>query len=322
MTPKEEIALKRAFSDIYRGYSIDSWKGERVYFKHLNQFDKVEIDEEYTRCFEHVKKKGIPTKEEKLRTLHEQKLWTKEDESKLNSQKSYIESLKKTKSRLAYEAQIKQINDQINEAESKYWEEYNKKHQFLGITCENYADQKIQSFYIYQGLYRDSSFTQKFWTLEEFNELETEEIDELTYLYVRNSEIFSDKNLKLISVADFFIQFYYLSDKISDFFKRPLFELTYYQINLINYANKYKDFVQNPSIPIEYKNDPDKMEEYATKMKNMKKATNKASGQGNTILAGASREDGKTVGATSYYAELEKMGEMSDINEVYKKMKK
>ena len=317
---ENELALQRAFSDIYRGYSEIFWRGKKFFIKHLDQFDRTQIDEDYLSLFNRIKGKGIPTTEEKLKTLDEQKLWTKDDEKFLVNQKSYLSTLRKTKEKLAYDYQIRDINKQISEAENKILIETIKKNNLLGQTCENFVDNKMQSSYIKVCLFNDAELKEKSFSEEELNELEQEEIDELTGLYIFKLNNFSEDNLKKIAISRFFTAFYYISDRVSDFFKKPLFELSFNQINLVNYGNYYKSIFENYQIPEDIRKNPDLIEQHVNKIKNTKNNLNKG-GSGNKVLVGANAEEGKQVGAKSYAKQIDEWGQIDDITEAYKKMK-
>lgn len=317
---EEELALQRAFSDIYRGYSEIFWRGKKFFIKHLDQFDKTQIDEDYLSLFNRIKGKGIPTTEEKLKTLDEQKLWTKDDEKFLVNQRGYLSTLRKTKEKLAYDYQIRDINKQISEAENKILIETIKKNNLLGQTCESFVDNKMQSSYIKVCLFNDAELKEKSFTDDELNELEQEEIDELTGLYVFKSNNFNENNLKKIAISHTFRSFYSISDNISDFFKKSIFELSINQINLIYWANQYKFIFNTYNIPEDIMKNPDLIEQHVNKIKNTKNNLSKG-GSGNKVLVGASAEEGKQIGAKSYAKQIDEWGQIDDITEAYKKMK-
>jgi hypothetical protein len=311
--------LRRSFVDICNGYSKITWNEREIIVKHLSHFDQINIDEEASKYYEDAKKRGIFTIEERLQFLEKEGLWTKKNEAELSDQKFYIDNLKKTRQQLALKLQIQQMDKTILEANIKYRELYVKKSELIGIVCENYRDRKMDLYHIKLLFYKNIDFKDKFFSNNELDELEDEEIGEILNLYSSFLDQFSYTNLKKIAVTDFFTSSFYLSDNLYDFFRKPLFFLTYYQSNLLSYGSYYKRLIQGNQIPPEILDQPDEIENFVRKSQNMKDMIEKGGkGDGRTGIVGITSQELKAMGAETpdVFKTSEKHGGINSIFEM------
>ena len=87
--PKEKLRI--VYGEILRGCSsvfIESFGKMEV--KHLTIFDTELIDEEREKHSERARKKGLPTREEKLQELEKEGSWTKKQEKELAELEDFI----------------------------------------------------------------------------------------------------------------------------------------------------------------------------------------------------------------------------------------
>lgn len=289
--------LRRLFADICRGYSTARWRDEAIYIKHLSHFEQVDLDGEYQRYFDAAKVRKIPTTEEKLAWLTAQGIWAKKDDADIRMQKDYLDGLRKTKEQLFNKAQLKDLDRQINEVSAKLYEVTHRREVLIDLTCERYAERRMQDYYIYLSFHRDAKLTMPLFARPEFNDLQDEDLDELNGLYYTFLLSFDQLQLRRLAVAPFFMSYFYLSSNAETFFGRPISQLTYYQLNLLSYAIHYKQLYQNNDIPDSTKGDPDKIDESLSKGKAIKAAAAKAAGKGGRqALVGISKEDLEAAG--------------------------
>lgn len=314
--------LQKIYRDICKGYSSDYWENTPIYIKHFDNFDQSDIDDFYEKELEKSIKIGIPTKEEKLNWLVENELWNNENEKLLIEQKDYVENMERTKEKLMLKIQIDAHNKVLNEEKKKYIEMIQKKDKLFGLTAENRTTQKMQYFYIYLSLFEDKNLKNKLFTINQINDMYDDESYKLLEFYAKFIEKFNINNIKKISVSNFFINHFYLcGDDIFNFFSIPFFNLTIYQSNLLSYGLYFKNLMANEQIPKEIKDDPEKIEEYINKSKNMKDLISKTGSEGGrTGVVGATKEDFKLLNIkndTKFIKDVTKQG-VSNINDAIK----
>lgn len=290
--------LHKIYKDICRGYSAGKWDNKDIFIKHLNHFDQGEIDEYYEHQLAAAIKGGIASKKEKSQWLKDNKLWSDREEMDLVEQKDYVENMEKTKSKLFLKTQIDQYTKILKDEWKKYYEMVERREKLFGLTAEYRASQKVQYYHILISFYKSEDLKDRLFTLKNINQLDDDESLELLNAYVNSISDFGLNNIKKISISDFFLNYFYLcGDNIFNFFHIPIYKLTIYQSNLLSYGTYYKNLIANEQIPDNFRDDPDRIEEFVNKSKNMKELLSKTGGQGgSTGIVGATKQDFDTLG--------------------------
>jgi hypothetical protein len=265
--------------------------------KHFSVFDYTEVDEVRERAFEDVVRRGMRTEEQVKKWLADQGLWGNKEDRELAIQEDYLESLRKTRSKAHLISQVKQMDVQINEAELKVRELANKRARLMGKTAEQAADQKVQYEYMRLGFFTDAGLTTPLLTREAIDQLSDGETESLLFAYIDSINLFSNDTLRKIAVAPFFTNYFYLcGDDPTRFFGKPVSTLTLNQVNLLSWGSNFKSIMTQNEIPKEMQGNPDKIEEFIARSRNMKSLVNKA-GEGDRVaLIGATKEDFKALG--------------------------
>jgi hypothetical protein len=291
--------FENLFLEIKDGFSEFDFQDQVLYIKHsdLNQL-KV-INDNYEFFLGRAKKMGIPTEEQVLQDLEEGDLWTKKDESLYQSLEIEISNIKKTLSNLFVEKEKNNLKQRLNEAEKEYLEKKNIRSALTLNSAEQYAERKSNEKFVFHSLYKDKECSNLFYNDDEFDEIDNKELSELYVIYNNCAEKFSNKNLKLLSISQMFTSLLNIYSKdLSNFFKKHPLDLTFYQINLLNYGKLFLSIFQNHEIPESISKDPEKILEHIDKSKKIKKENLKEK---------SSKSDGFSyAGATQ--KELEKMG--------------
>lgn len=296
-----ENGLRKIFADICRGYSSAEWHGT-IYLKHLSHFEQVDLDLCHDKYYQIAIKKKLQTKEARLEWLDKKGLWTRKNEGALGTQKAYVENLEKTTKLLFLKSQIDSHKETLNKEKIKYAEMLNEKEVLLGLTADKYADQKMLNHYILVSFYKDKELKNRLFSQKEFDNLDEDEMDELFSIYIKISNEIGDKNIKKISVSSFFTAYFYISDDIHAFFGKPTCELSYSQLNLLYYAGYFKQIVQNMKIPENIREDPEKIEEFASASAKVKEMAQKVGkNNGPTGIVGATSADMAYLGMESSY---------------------
>ena len=301
----EKGKLKSLYLDAINGYS-QCGKGksfDSFYVKHLDMGSSSEIDNVYQENYEKAKKEGLPTEQEQLVYLNEEKLWTKEEDSELQNQQSLVQGLKLSKSKVYLQSQIDYFKKEIEKEEEKLYQRLSSKAEFIGFTAENYANKKINEFYIYITVYKDKSLKDRFFSEEEFKYINFEKFSELVRAYNTTTKYFNATNLKRVALSTFFLNYFYLCDDNPQiFFGKAVVDLTYHQVELFGYARHFKHMMSDMKAqpPSEYYDDPDKLIEFVEAGKNaekmLEKAEKNAKEHGAMSIVGATKEDLRRMG--------------------------
>jgi hypothetical protein len=292
-----DSGLRRIYRDVCRGYTETQYTGAPVYIKHLTIFDQTDIDLLREKAFDSVRARGVKTEADKLKWLADKGLWTRKDEGDLAAQSAYVDNLEKTKNKLAIKSQINQVNSQLTEAQKKLTILINKRAHFLGLTAEHVAEQKVQYEHIRLAFHADTNLTIPRFVSADIGALSDDDADRLLYDYISCIKQFSPDNLRRIAIAPWFTnQFGLCGDRLETFFGRPIVALTVYQANLLHYGQYFQSIMTQNDLPKDIINDPDKIEDYILRSRNLKNMVSKA-GKGDRVgIVGGTSDDFKAMG--------------------------
>lgn len=242
--------LKLIYSSIIRGASSFYLDKNLCYIKHLSALDSSDIDIKKQEYFELAKSRGYITYSEKYNELISKNLWTVEKENLLKEYKDFLGNLHHSKKLATLQKDKKLYDVDINNYQGKILELEIEKGKLIGKTAESFADRRANEYYIFVSLYKDDKLSRRFYDMEQFRDLDQEELDKLVKIYNEKMGDFNEGNLKKISLLPgFFNLFCLASDFIKDIFGKPLIELTYYQIEIISYAKQFRNILQNSKNP-------------------------------------------------------------------------
>lgn len=289
--------LKLIFAEIINGQSlinVDPY-GE-IEIRHLNNLDSASIDLLRHKYFSTAESKGLPTEKSKLIDLNKEGSWTDADEQFLDEHHSYLENLIQTKNKLVLERDIKPVQKKIEEASSKIYRRSLLRSELLGLTCDLYADKKISEYYILFSLRKDNK---PFLSTEEIEDLDVETVSKIKSQYNEKMKKFSSDNIKRISVSPFFLNFYFLCDKNPQvFYGKPIVELTFHQAELVTFARKYMNLMENAKNPApDYLyDDPDGLIEYYEGARNADHLVDSGQDKDATTIVGATNKEMEKLG--------------------------
>tara|TARA_R100000458_G_C8263869_1_gene239153 strand:+ start:90 stop:1076 length:987 start_codon:yes stop_codon:yes gene_type:complete len=295
----EDGNLKVVFSEILRGYSLvdSSFGPSRI--NHFNNFDSASLDIKNKEFYDKAIKEGLPTRDERIDFLLKEGIWTEEKNKEIINTKSYVVGLKNSKSKAFIQSQIDEINAEVEKGQLKLSKLELEKEELIGFTAQGYASRRINEFYMYNA-FADLDGKRKF-EREEFEELSEPKMMELISIYNQTTKKFNSHKLKLISLAGFFTNLFYLCDNDAFvFYGKPIVELSFYQIELFGYARYYKAMMEQTEgkPPEEMTDNPEKLVEWFDSTKSAKEALDKVDkGEGTaSSLVGATKQDLKRLG--------------------------
>ena len=289
---------RKLLKEISDGFSVYFIGEQRCFIKHQSNSDLVDFDDVYDAYFSMARKKGLPTEKEVFDNLKKEEIWSDEDDATIESQSFYVESLIKNKKNIVLKSALEQVNKQIKEAEKKLEELKNKKSSLSANSCESYALNRANDFYIVNSFYKDKSFKDPLYSTEEYEYAEVSEVTSLVSHYNNFHERFSEKSIQNLVLQDFYKIYYAFCETSRDFFGMPIMSLTNFQLNLIIYTRIFKNiFEMNEDIPEKIKKDPEALLDFANSSEAREEMKSKFSGdKGASTIVGATKEDMEELG--------------------------
>ena len=322
----ETTRRRRIFRDVVRGYTTTLLDGEFVYIKHLTPHDQVELEEIEEKYYQNAQRRGVPTEAEMLAYLKEEGQWTDADEKVITEKTLYLENLKTTLNKLILKADVERQKSIIAKETKLLNEKTAQKIQLVGNTCERYAKDRLNDFYIIKSFYKNQELTEQLFTQDEYDELESHDIKKVVLKYNELFESFSEEGIQYTILEDFYHPYLGFAEDSMQFYGKPFCELTYNQIRLIVYTRVFKNiFDNNENIPESIRKDPAKLIEFGSSSKEERdKAKDKLDqGDGGTIV-GAKKEDyerlgvKKPSGSVSLHEEAKKKGGTLNMEDLMK----
>ncbi len=254
-TPKQEDpeekerVLRAAYFDILNGFSSTEIEGKKAYIKHFDLQTQTVIDNYYQEVFLKAKKKGLLTNSETNVQILKDGSWTEKEENDLQTVSSSLSKLEEGIAGAVSEAMAKSMEFALNETKEKLEKLTRKKQTLITNTCEQIAERRSSDLIIRYSFYKKNR-EDVFFNEEEFDLLDRKDLAELVSLYNKAVTPLSAENIQAISIADFFTSYFSLvQDDLSAFFTKPIHELTYFQVNLLNYAKLFSNILKNLDPP-------------------------------------------------------------------------
>ena len=208
----EVARLRRSFRAIRDGYSLANIGGEKIYVKHLSSLERGDIDMEHVAFFDAAVSKGLASEKTRLEQLRDDKIWSAEDEKKIEDQRNYIKNLTDTKSNVL-PWHLEEINKQLEAANKLLAGKLTMRSSVIGLTAESFASRKLNELYICYSLFRDKNFEEPMVSRESIDEYDDEELSLLVRAYNKAMLEVSEGFIKKIAIARFFQDLYSLCEK-------------------------------------------------------------------------------------------------------------
>jgi len=174
-----------------------------------------------------------------------------------------------------------------------------KKNILIGRTAEQFANERLLYYKIFNNTYKDQNFKHKYFEVEP----EQEEYNEFVNLYKKEINKINGESIKNIALSSYFISMYNMcGDNAYFFYGKPIIHLTDFQSDLFIYGKYFKDLMSRygGEIPDEMKEKPDDIIEWFEIKQNVDKfKVLEGDGDDNknaSTIVGATKEDLKIMG--------------------------
>jgi hypothetical protein len=295
----DEQTLRKVLADIIDGFSITKFEEKKLFIKHFDHRDQAVLERKREEVYAFARSSGLPTERESLDLLIKEDIWTQEEETAVFENEKYLKNLQETKKNLALPSQIRKINKDIARAEGDLQDKQIKRKALVADTCESYSNNKNNDYSIYLCLYKDQELTKKFFTWDHFCAVSKATLNELFGLYVTTVDHLTVNNIKFLALNPMFSIYYNLmgNANIHNFFDKPIYTLTFYQLNLLNYGKVLNSIIENiEGIPDGVKQNPDDLLAYADSKSKHKKVADKSKEKQGFSIVGATKEDMQEMG--------------------------
>tara|TARA_R110001599_G_scaffold185270_1_gene379491 strand:- start:54327 stop:55319 length:993 start_codon:yes stop_codon:yes gene_type:complete len=300
--PPEDRVLRKVLSEIIDGYTKIYLRGEDVFVKHFSNNDQRLLEDNYKQVFDKAKKNGLPTEEETLGFLIEEGIWSHQEEGEINELKLYLDNLSNTKKNLIIPSQIEKINQDISDSNKKLNESMSKRSSLFTSTCESYSSNKNNDYSIYLSFYKDQNLNEAYFTWDEFCETSKSELQSIFANYLDKISHLSIGNIKHLSISNVFSIYYNIlgQENIHKFFNKNIYSLSYYQLNLLNYAKILNSIIENvENVPESIKQDPDELLSFAESKNRNKEVKERGKDKQGFSVMGATKKDMGEMGVSN-----------------------
>ncbi len=294
--------LKRAFHNISSGYSRGFVFKRDAFIKHMSYADQIDFDRMYDEYFAEAREASTPTADEKLKELYKSGEWSDAKEREIQNIQQVIDGMNEGKKHhLTMPSLVPIYLTNLKAEEKKLDDLFTEKRRKLGLTCESYAERQLNDQQIVGSLFRDKSLEIPLFTDDEFGYFDDRQVGQIISDYNKVLEPCTEQNVKKLAMQIFFQNYFVLAgENIAQFFGKPICHLTFYQINLLTYAQRFQNVYQNPDIanfPKTVMDDPDMLLEYAVAaQKGREKAQEQGAYDEGAIVIGGKKEDNKVLG--------------------------
>jgi hypothetical protein len=322
----ETVARRKIFRDIVRGYSTAIIEEDFVYIKHLTPHDQVELEEVEQKYFKIAEKRGVPTEKDMIDFLMKEGEWSESKDKEIEKKKMFLENLKTARNKMVLKSTIDKQSELIEKEQTNLNELENHKASLIGNTCEKYAKDRMNDFYMIKSFYKDKDLKEILFSEEVYDELEDRDIKKYIFNYNEIFNGFTEESIQYTILEDFYSPYLSFAEDSIQFYGKPFCALTYNQVRLIVYTRVIKNiFDTNENIPESIKKDPAKLLEFGSSSKEERdKAKNKLSKGAAGTLVGAKDEDyeylgiEKPKGGVSLHEEAKKKGGTLNMQDLMK----
>ena len=322
----ETVARRKIFRDIVRGYSTAIIEEDFVYIKHLTPHDQVELEEVEQKYFKIAEKRGVPTERDMMDFLVKEGEWSESKDKEIEKKKMFLENLKTARNKMVLKSAIDKQSELIEKEQTDLNELENHKASLIGNTCEKYAKDRMNDFYMIKSFYKDKDLKEILFSEEVYDELEDRDIKKYIFNYNEIFSGFTEESIQYTILEDFYSPYLSFAEDSMQFYGKPFCALTYNQIRLIVYTRVIKNiFDTNENIPESIKKDPAKLLEFGSSSKEERdKAKDKLSQGAAGTLVGAKDEDyeylgiEKPKGGVSLHEEAKKKGGTLNMQDLMK----
>ena len=255
--------------EAFDGYSEVYLKDEPVYIKHVTIRDQRYLHKYYEKYKNIALAKGLESEEDRYKYVLGEGIWSEEEDLQITSLEKEVENLKATAKAVFLPSQKESIVQDISEREKELLELQIKKKEIIGKTAEDYATSRSGDELLRFLLFKNSDLKENYYTPEQFDNLESWEVIKINSLQQEVQKKLNDDSIQEAVLKPFFSMYLSLCEDASNFYRKPIPELTIYQLRVVIYGRMfYNIFQYTEDIPDYIKQDPKKLLQFSEAQRN------------------------------------------------------
>lgn len=256
---EREKILRAVYFEILEGFTPAAVDGTRVRIKHFDLRAQTTIDQYYKEIYDKARSKGLLTEPELFNRLLEDGTWTEDEEQDLQRREKALEGLQTSSAKALNKKMREVVEENVLQAKKEVDEIKEKKGSLIENTCEQFAARRSSDLIVRLSFWKEDK-EEAYFSGEEFDLLDRTDIASLIGIYNAATVDLTVDSIKAITTADFFTSYYAIvEDNPGQFFNKPIHELTFFQVNLVNYARIFSSIIKNLDPPDHIRSDPEKL---------------------------------------------------------------
>lgn len=252
----EKGTIEQIYSEICQGYSEN--KSFRA--RHLSFVEESKLKKHYFVSLDKYLSLGCKSEDSILDDLIRQNKWSLSKESHMKILRNQLEGLERSKSKIKSFDQIDPLYDNIEEIKKDIREISMERYSLLSESAEVKAESRLRFYTMAASILTFENGGYKEIKEDFLDSLSDREFLEIESFYLIKMHNLTYENIKKICIDPFFYSSFTISDKPFDFFRKPLVELTTFQVTLLRIGETFSKVANEvPDLPKEYEGNPDKM---------------------------------------------------------------
>ena len=316
---KEEFYISLV-GEAFDGYTEALFNDSYIYIKHISIRDQRYLHKYYEKYKELALSRGLELEKDRISYVLEEEIWDAESDLKIASLEKEVDNLKISVKHLNLRSQRETLEKTIFERSQELYKLKSDRSEVIGQTAEDYATSRSSDEILRFLIFKNKELTEHLYSEEEFGELETWEILKLTQLQNDITERISDDNLQKAVLRPFFSMYLSLCEDCGSFYRKPITELTIYQLRVTLFGRMFHNIFQyTEDIPDDYRQDPEKLIAYSSSKNQSSSSTGIRDDASGSVLFGATKEDVEDVGGVqgvSLAEEAKKHGGQLDMTQM------
>jgi hypothetical protein len=316
---KEEFYISLV-GEAFDGYTEASFNNCNIYIKHISIRDQRYLHKYYQRYKDLAVSKGLELEKDRIAYVLEEEIWDEGSDLKISSLETEIGNLNKTIRNLTLRSQKEQLQETILQRAEELYVLKSDRSKVMGQTAEDYATSRSGDEILRFLIFKNKELTEHLYSEEDFGELETWEIIELTRLQNDITERLSDENIQKAVLRPSFSMYLSLCEDCGGFYRKAITELTIYQLRVALFGRMfYNIFQHTEDIPDDYRQDPEKLINFSNSKNQRSGSSGIKDDSSGSVLFGATKDDVEDLGGVqgiSLAEEAKKHGGQLDMTQM------
>ena len=190
------------------GFSEFDHSGKPIFIKHFTEIENGMLNKKREAFTIEALEKGLEQREDKLIFLMREKLWDREKEVEIESLKKQVSDANLILQNLIIKKQINETKNKIKSLETKISELEKEKASLLGFCAEDYVEKSFNELFMFEAFFKSEDLKNKYFTREEFDNLDESELMELIKALNLFYQKFSLKEIKRLAACSFLMSLF------------------------------------------------------------------------------------------------------------------